>query len=109
MDQIIIGNGTTEILGDIARTFLSPEDYAIVSDQTFLVYRLAVQAVNGNLITVPLKNYTYDLPAMAKAITPQTKLIYIANPNNPTGTMITGEELDHFLSSPKFMAWLVCG
>ena len=99
MDQIIIGNGTTEILGVIARTFLSPEDYAIVADQTFLVYQLAVQAVNGNLITVPLKNYTYDLPAMAKAITPQTKLIYIANPNNPTGTMVTGEEVDHFLNS----------
>ena len=99
MDQIIIGNGTTEILGAIALTFLSPEDYAIVADQTFLVYQLAVQAVNGNLITVPLKNYTYDLPAMAKAITPHTKLIYIANPNNPTGTMVTGEEIDRFLSS----------
>ncbi len=99
MEQIIIGNGTTDILGDIARTFLGPEDYAIVADQTFLVYRLAVQAVNGNLITVPLKNYTYDLLAMAKAITPHTKLVYIANPNNPTGKMVTGEQLDRFLNS----------
>ncbi len=99
MDQIIIGNGTTEILDVIARTFLSPEDYAIISDQTFIIYRLVVQAVNGNLTTVPLKNYTYDLSAMAKAITPHTKLIYIANPNNPTGIMVTGEELDRFLRS----------
>lgn len=99
MEQVIIGNGTTDILGDIARTFLGPEDYAIVADQTFLVYRLAVQAVNGNLIIVPLKNYTYDLPAMAKAVTPHTKLVYIANPNNPTGTMVTGEEFDRFLNS----------
>ncbi|MFB0517714.1 MAG: histidinol-phosphate transaminase [Acidobacteriota bacterium] len=98
MDQVIIGNGTTDILGDIARAFLAPEDYAVVADQTFLVYRLAVQAVNGNLITVPLKNYTYDLPAMANAITPHTKLVYIANPNNPTGTMVTSEELDRFLN-----------
>ena len=99
VENITIGAGSAEIIVNSARSLLGPDDYAVISEQTFIMYWLAVQSVNGNLIRVPLKNYTYDLEAMAAAIDERVRIVYIANPNNPTGTMVTTDELDRFISA----------
>ncbi|MEW5804719.1 MAG: histidinol-phosphate transaminase [bacterium] len=96
-DQIIFGNGTNEILELVVRTFLAPGEEAVSAHPAFIIYSLLVQAAGGKNVQVPLKNHTHDLQAMADAITPKTKLVFIANPNNPTGTMVTGEDMNRFL------------
>ena len=96
-DQIILGNGTNEILEIAVRTFLSPGDETISGMPAFIIYYILTQAANGKNVQIPLKNYTHDLEAMAAAITPQTKLIFIANPNNPTGTIVSNGEMITFL------------
>ncbi|MCP2605096.1 histidinol-phosphate transaminase [Candidatus Aminicenantes bacterium AH-873-B07] len=100
MEQIILGSGSTDLIKMIARGFLDRNDKAIISETTFLMYRLAICEVNGKeaIIKVPLKNYTHDLAGYLNSLTPQVKLIFIANPNNPTGTMIKKDELDDFIS-----------
>jgi len=97
--NITIGAGSAELIINSARSLLKHDDFAVISQQTFVMYWLAVQTVNGNMIRVPLKNYTYDLDAMAAAIDERVSLVYIANPNNPTGTMVTAEQFDRFMSS----------
>lgn len=97
--NITVGAGSAEIIVFSARSFLGPDDYAVISDQTFIMYRIAVQSVNGNLIRVPLQSYTYDLKSMAAAVGENVKTVFIANPNNPTGTMVTAEELNQFMSA----------
>ncbi len=97
MDEIIVGSGSTELIELAARTFLTPGDEAVTAAQSFVMYTLAVQEVNGRIIYAPLKNCTYDLEAILGAVSPRTKLIYVANPNNPTGTMFTCTELDDLL------------
>ncbi len=86
--QIILGNGSDEILALICHSFLRPEDEVIYAYPAFVEYELISKAFGAKRIQVPLKNFTHDLPAMAEAVTPETKLIFIANPNNPTGTMV---------------------
>ncbi len=100
MEQIILGSGSTDLIKMITRAFLDRDDKAIISETTFLMYRLAVCEVNGKsaIIKVPLKNYIYDLDSFLNSLTPQVKIIFIANPNNPTGTMIKKKELDNFIS-----------
>jgi len=96
-NQVILGNGSTEIVEILSRTFLGAEGAAVIADQAFVMYRLAVAAVNGRAKIVPLREMTHDLPAMADAITPDVKLVFIANPNNPTGTAVGRTELESFL------------
>jgi histidinol-phosphate aminotransferase len=86
-EEIILGNGSNELLDIAARTFLRPGDEAAMATPSFVVYSMAVQATGGRAVQVPLKNYVHDLDAMAAAITPKTRMIFIANPNNPTGTI----------------------
>jgi histidinol-phosphate aminotransferase len=97
MSNFILGNGTNEILELIAKTFLMPGEEAIMGHPSFVVYQLAVQGVNGKKIVVPLKEYTHDLVSMFRAVTRKTKMIFIANPNNPTGTMVSDDEVDSFM------------
>ncbi len=97
-DQIILGNGSDEILGLLARTFLTPGDEAIMADHTFVIYKMEVTAVHGKPVVVPLVNWTHDLESMARAITPRTKLLFLCNPNNPTGTMVTTEAVDRVMA-----------
>jgi histidinol-phosphate aminotransferase len=97
-DQIILGNGSDEILGLLARTFLAPGDEAIMADHTFVIYKMEVTAVHGKPVVVPLVNWTHDLESMARAITPRTKLLFLCNPNNPTGTMVSTEAVDRFMA-----------
>lgn len=95
--QIIPGNGSTDLVECLARTYLQPGDNSITADQTFVMYRIATLGVNAECITVPVKNFSYDLDGMLRAINERTRIIYIANPNNPTGTMIPRREFEAFL------------
>jgi len=97
-DQVILGNGSDEILGLLAKTFLTPGDEAIMADHTFVIYKMEVTAVHGKPIVVPLVNWTHDLEAMARAITPRTRLLFLCNPNNPTGTMVPAEAVDRLMA-----------
>ena len=97
-EQIILGNGSNEVLQIIGDTFISPGDEAIYSQQAFVVYMLVSRICGAVEVTTPLTpDYRHDLRAMADAITPKTKVIFIANPNNPTGTIVTREEVDEFM------------
>jgi histidinol-phosphate aminotransferase len=96
-DRLIFGNGSNEIIELAARTFMRAGDEAVMAEQAFVVYELIVQAVGGKRKTVPLKNFTHDLAAIADAVTPQTRLVFLANPNNPTGTIYRRREWQAFL------------
>lgn len=97
-EQLILGNGSDEILGLLARTFLTPGDEAVMADQTFVIYKLEVTAVHAKPVIVPLVNWTHDLDAMAKAISPRTRLLFVCNPNNPTGTMVSAEAVTRLMA-----------
>jgi histidinol-phosphate aminotransferase len=96
-NQIVFGNGSNDILELAARAFLTVRDEAIYSQHAFAVYKLVTQAVGATGVVIPAKYYAHDLDAFAKAITPKTKLIFIANPNNPTGTLIKKDALKAFI------------
>lgn len=96
-ENLIIGNGSNEILQIIADTFVTPDDEVIYARQAFVVYYLATKVAGATAVTVPLKNYTHDLDAMADKITDKTKVIFIANPNNPTGAMIAADQVERFM------------
>jgi histidinol-phosphate aminotransferase len=96
-DELILGNGSNELIDIAVRTFLQPGDEAVMAHPSFVVYPMAVQAIGGKSIQIPLKNCTHDLEAMADAITQRTKIIFVANPNNPTGTINNGEEFDRLM------------
>src|SRR5215467_2923309 len=86
-DEIIVGNGSNELIELVVRTFLRPRDEAVMADQAFVVYRMVTQAVAATARIVPLRDYTHDLEAMAEAVTSRTRIVFVANPNNPTGTI----------------------
>ncbi len=96
-EQIILGNGSNDILELAARTFMKNGDSAVYSQHAFAVYPLATQAVGARGIEVKAKNFGNDLDAMLAAICTDTKIVFIANPNNPTGTFIPGAELRAFV------------
>ncbi|HEX7320816.1 MAG TPA: histidinol-phosphate transaminase [bacterium] len=97
ISQLFIGNGSVEIMPYLTLTYLSAKDSAVVSQSAFIWYKIAVNIAGGELIEAPMKDHTHDLKAMLKAIKSNTKLLFIANPNNPTGTIVTKEEFDVFL------------
>jgi histidinol-phosphate aminotransferase len=97
-EQVILGNGSNELIELLVRTFLRPGDEAIVPHPSFVVYPMIVQAAGGVRVMVMLRDYRLDLEAMARALTPLTKLVFIANPNNPTATIVTAEEVEQFLA-----------
>ncbi len=97
-DEVILGAGSVEIIEMLARAFLADGDEAVFSQQSFVSYQLAVDQVNGRAVTPPATpGRAHDLPAIARAVGPRTKLIYLANPCNPTGTYFTRRELDALL------------
>ena len=98
-NQIVFGNGSNDILELAARAFLRAGDEAIFSQHAFAVYPLVTQAVGAVGVVVPAKNYAHDLDGFLAAITPRTKLIFIANPNNPTGTLINKDALRAFIKA----------
>jgi len=96
-EQIVPTAGSTALLGIIARTLLAPGLNAVTSERSFIVYPIATQAAGGQLIQVPMRNDGFDLDAIAAVVDQHTRILYIANPNNPTGTLIPAEVLDRFL------------
>jgi histidinol-phosphate aminotransferase len=97
-DEVILGNGSNELIDIAARTFMTAGDEAVMATPSFVVYSMAVQSVGGVCVQVPLKNHVHDLEAMAAAVTPRTKMLFIANPNNPTGTINRKEEFDRMMA-----------
>lgn len=107
-EQMIFGNGSNEIIELAVRAFMRPGDQAVMARQAFVVYQLIVQAVGGQSVQVPLRDYTHDLAAIAAAVTAQTKIVFLANPNNPTGTIYRRAEWEAFLAQlPKDLLLIV--
>jgi histidinol-phosphate aminotransferase len=96
MEQIVIGEGSGELIDLAARVLLGPGDEGLTSEGSFPLYSICIRAANGTLVEVPQKNYAFDLEALAAAITPRTRVIYIANPNNPTGTVFEAAKFAAF-------------
>lgn len=96
-DQITLGNGSNDLLEMFARAFVSENDSVVYSQHAFAVYALVTQAINAQAIEVPAKGFSHDLEAMAVAIQDNTKLVFIANPNNPTGTWFEEAEFEAFM------------
>lgn len=97
LDELILGNGSNELLDIAVRTFMGPGDEAVMARPSFVVYSLAVQSVGGRAVEAPLVDYRHHLEAMADAVTDRTKIVFVANPNNPTGTSNTQEEFARFM------------
>jgi histidinol-phosphate aminotransferase len=97
-DEIILGNGSNELIDIAVRTFLKPGDEAVMAHPSFIVYPMSVQATGGKSVQIPLKNYTHDLDAMADAVTSKTRMLFIASPNNPTGTINKQDEFDRLMN-----------
>src|SRR5947207_12779036 len=97
-DQMVLGNGSNELIELLVRAFLRPGDEAIVPHPSFVVYPMIVQAAGGIRVMVMLRDYRLDLEAMARAITPLTMTSFSANPSNPTATSVTADEVEHFMS-----------
>lgn len=96
-ENVVLGNGSNEIIELIGHAFIQPGDDVIVADHAFVVYKLMATLFGANTIEIPDPGFVHDLDAMAEAITPKTKEIFIANPNNPTGTLVGQEEIDRFM------------
>jgi histidinol-phosphate aminotransferase len=95
-ENIFVGNGSVEILPLATLAYLDPRLSAVCSQSAFIWFKIAVRIAAGELIEVPMKNNTHDLKGMLEAIKKNTRLVYIANPNNPTGTIVTKEEVEEF-------------
>ncbi len=98
-DQIVLGNGSNDILELATQAFLRPGDEAVYAEHAFVVYPLATQARGATGIVVPARRYGHDLAAMHAAITPRTRIVFVANPNNPTGTWHPPDEIEAFIAS----------
>lgn len=99
MNQLTLGNGSNDILEFVARAFVQPGDEVIFSQHAFAVYPIVTQAVGGRAVIIPAKNHAHDLEAMVKAVSVRTRVIFIANPNNPTGTWFDADALERFLKA----------
>ena len=105
--QITLGNGSNDVLDLISRVVVEPGYEAIIAEHSFVVYRLAVAYTGGQLITVPALEYGTDLDGMLAAVTERTRVIFIANPNNPTGTWVKKPALAKFLEQVPDNVWVV--
>lgn len=99
MDQIVLGNGSNDVLELAARVFLIPGSAAVYSRHAFAVYPLATQAMGAQGIETPARDWGHDLQGMRAAIKPGVRMVFIANPNNPTGTLLRQDELERFIES----------
>lgn len=99
MSQITLGNGSNEILELVARAFLTPDLDVVFSQHAFAVYPLVTQAAGATAVVAPALNYGHDLAAMLQRVTDKTRLVFIANPNNPTGTLLGHAELEAFIGA----------
>lgn len=98
-EQITLGNGSSEILELVMRTFVSPEHEIVFSQHAFALYPILTQAVGAKARVVPAKDFGHDLQAMLAAVTDKTRVVFIANPNNPTGTLLARDEVESFVAA----------
>jgi len=96
--SLVLGNGSNEIIEFVAHALLAPDDEVVVSQFCFAIYPIVAKMFGAKVVTVPAKNYGHDLPAMLRAITPRTRIVFVANPNNPTGTLAPREEVIQFVN-----------
>jgi histidinol-phosphate aminotransferase len=96
--NLVLGNGSNEIIEFVAHALLGPDTNIVVSQFCFAIYPIVAKMTGAEVITVPAKNYGHDLPAMLRAITSKTRIVFIANPNNPTGTLAPREEVIQFVN-----------
>lgn len=104
-DWITLGNGSNDIIELAARTFVQQGQSVVFSEYSFLVYALVAKAIGAKGIQVPSKEYGHDLDAMLKAITADTRLLFLANPNNPTGTFLQPADIEAFLDKVPSVSW----
>ena len=100
-NKITIGNGSNDVLELLARVYLTSENESIVSQHTFVVYPLVTRAIGASLKVVPAKNFSQDLEATLDAISEKTRIVFIANPNNPTGTWVNQVDLTRFMDKVR--------
>jgi histidinol-phosphate aminotransferase len=98
-DEIAVGNGSNELLELLVRTFVAEGEEVLTAAQSFVVYRLAAQAHGRTCVEVPLREHRYDLPAIAERLSARTKVVFLANPDNPNGTYFGAAELERFLAA----------
>jgi histidinol-phosphate aminotransferase len=96
--NLILGNGSNEIIEFVAHALLAEGDDVVVSQFCFAIYPIVAKMFGANVITVPAKDHGHNLPAMLQAITPRTKMVFVANPNNPTGTLASREDVIKFVN-----------
>ncbi|MBI3291735.1 MAG: histidinol-phosphate transaminase [Elusimicrobia bacterium] len=100
--QVIVGAGSDELIELVGKVFLRPEDEIVVSEHAFLRFKMAGDLMGCRVVSVPMRRFTHDLAAMSHAVTPRTKVLFVANPNNPTGTYVTAREVEALLAAlPK--------
>lgn len=95
--HLVFGCGSNEIIELLFHAFVAPGDEVVVGDRAFVIYKFLCTTFQARCVEVPFRHHTHDLGAMRTAISPRTKLVFIANPNNPTGTRVNNEELDWFV------------
>jgi histidinol-phosphate aminotransferase len=96
-EQVVLGNGSDEIIVLATRAFLEPAEEVVIASPTFLIYRIAAQVAAAKIRIVPLQDFRYNLAGMRRAIRRRTKMVFIANPDNPTGTYVTRKEVEAFM------------
>ena len=106
-ESVLVGSGSDEIIRMLCEAFVEPDDEVVVSQHGFIRFKQQAAMMGARVIEVPMTDWTHDLPLMAKAATPRTKLIFVANPNNPTGTFNTAEEIDALLAAVSKTALVV--
>src|SRR5216110_1111757 len=97
-ENVILGNGSNEVLEFLGHAFLNPGDDVVTAQYAIVVYKLIATSFGARTIEVPSRDYQQDVDRMLAAITPKTRLIFVPNPNNPTGTLLSQREIDHFMS-----------
>ena len=95
--HLVLGNGSNEIIEFVGHALIAPDTEVVVSQYCFAIYPIITKMFGADLVTVPSRHFGHDLTAMARAITPKTRVVFVANPNNPTGTLISSEEILRFI------------
>jgi histidinol-phosphate aminotransferase len=98
MDEVLVGNGSNELIEFVSHVFLEKGTNIVTASDAFVIYRLVASVFQAETIRVPSKHFTHDLEAMLEAITPKTRIVYISNPNNPTGTLVDPAAVDRFMA-----------
>jgi histidinol-phosphate aminotransferase len=98
-ENLILGNGSNEIIEFVGHALMTPQSEVVVSQYCFAVYPIVTQLFGAKLVRVPARNYGHDLEAMFRAITPRTRVVFVATPNNPTGTLSSADEVRHFVDA----------